>query len=84
MDRRLGLRWTESISLSLGMVYVHRVHVRVAGKGNSSASYPGVLPPVVSSSASPFSGVGVQLRWAKESPGLGECSGGVKVVARAS
>ena len=68
----------------LGMVYVHWVHVSVAGEGNSPASSLGVLPPVVSSPASPFSGAVVQLRWAKESLGLDECSGGVKVAARAS
>ena len=84
MDRRLGLRWTESILLSFGMVYVHRVHVRVAGQGNSSASFPGVLPPVVSSPASSHSGASAQLRWEKASPGLGEYGGGVKVATRAS
>ena len=40
MDRRLGLRWTQSILLSFGMVYVHRVHVSVAGKGDSPTSSP--------------------------------------------
>ena len=84
MDRRLGLRWTESISLSLGMVYVHRVHVHVVGEGNSSASFPGVLPPVMCSPASSYGGAGVQLRWGKASPGLGVYGGGVKVAARAS
>ena len=84
MDRRLGLWWTKSIPLSFGMVYVHEVHVSVASEGNSPASSPGVLPPVVSSPVSPFSDAVVQLRWAKESPGLGKRSGGVKVVARAS
>ena len=66
------------------MVYVHRVHVSVADEGNSACFFPGVLPPVMSSLVSPSSGAGVQLRWAKMSPGLGECSGGVKVAARAS
>ena len=56
MDRRLGLRWTESTLHSFGMVYVHRVHVRVAGEGNSSASFLGMLPPVVSSPVSSHSG----------------------------
>ena len=84
MDRRLGLRWTESILLSFSMVYVHRVHVRVADKGNSSASFPGVLPPVVSSPASSHSGASAQLRWEKASPGLDEYGGGVKVATRAS
>ena len=84
MDRRLGLRWTESISLSLGMVYVHRVHVRLVGEGNSSASFPGVLPPVVSSPASSHSGASAQLRWEKASPGLSKYGGGVKVATRAS
>ena len=84
MDRSLGLRWTESISLSLGMVYVHRVHVHVAGEGNSSASFLGVLLPVVSSPGSSHSGASAQLRWEKASPGLGEYGGGVKVATRAS
>ena len=69
---------------SFGMVYVHRVHVSVAGEGNSPVSSPGVLPPVVSSPASSHSGASVQLRWGKASPGLGEYGGGVKVAARAS
>ena len=84
MDRRLGLRWTESISLSLGMVYVHRVHVRLVGEGNSSTSFPSVLPPVVSSPASSHSGASAQLRWEKASLGLGEYGGGVKVATRVS
>ena len=83
MDRRLGLRWTESIHLPFGLVHVHRVHVCVAGEGNSSASFPGVLPPVVSSPASSHSGASAQLRWEKASPGLGEYGGGVKVATRA-
>ena len=84
MDHRLGLWWTESILLPFGLVHVHRVHVCVAGEGNSSISFLGVLPPVVSSPASSHSGTSVQLRWEKASPGLGEYGGGVKVAARAS
>ena len=60
------------------------MHGRVAGERKIPIFFPDVLPPVVSSPTSPFSGAGVQLRWAKESPGLGEYGGGVKVVARAS
>ena len=56
----------------------------MAGEGNSSASFPGVLPPVVSSPASSHSGASVQLRWEKASPALDEYGGGVKVAARAS
>ena len=84
MDCRLGLRWTESILLPFGLVHVHRVHVCVAGEGDSSASFPSVLLLVVCSLASSHSGAGVQLRWGKASPGLGEYGGGVKVAARAS
>ena len=84
MDHRLGLWWTEFILHSFGMVYVHRVHVCVAGEGSSSASFPGVLPPVVSSPASSHSGASVQLRWENASSGLGDYGGGVKVAARAS
>ena len=32
MDRRLGLRWTESILHPFGLVHVHRVQVCVAGE----------------------------------------------------
>ena len=33
-----GLRWTESTTLSSGIVYEHRVHARVAGEEESSIS----------------------------------------------
>jgi len=63
---------------------VHRVHVHVADEGNSSTSFPDVVPLVVSSPVSSHSGASAQLRWEKASPGLGEYGGGVKVAARAS
>ena len=72
MDRRQVYGGPRPPFSSLSVVHVYRVHVRVAGEGNSPASSPGVLPPVVSSPASPFSGVGVQLRWLNELPSLGE------------
>ena len=50
--------------------------VRPARK-DSSASLLDVFPPVVCSPASFHSGVGVQLRWGKALPGLGEHGGGV-------
>ena len=51
---------------------------------DSSASLPGVFPPVVCSPASFYSGVGVQLRWGKALLGPSEYGGRVKVAARAS
>ena len=60
---------------------MHQVHGRVAGEGKIPIFFPSVLPPVVSSPASPSSGVGVQLRWAKAWPCHGGCPGEVKVVA---
>ena len=33
MDRRLGLRWTESMLLPSSLVHVHRVQARAAGEG---------------------------------------------------
>ena len=60
---------------------MHQVHGRVAGEGKIPIFFPGVLPPVVSSPASPSSGVGVQLRWAKAWPCHGGCPGEVNVVA---
>ena len=47
---------------SQGSVHVHQVHGRVAGEGKIPIFFPVVLPPVVSSPASPSSGAGVQLR----------------------
>ena len=57
---------------------------RVRPARESSASFPGVLPPVMCSPASSYGGAGVQLRWGKASPGLSVYGGGVKVAARAS
>ena len=57
---------------------------RVAGEGKIRIFFPVVLPPVVSSSASPYNGAGVQLRWAKAWPGHGGCPGEVNVVAGGS
>jgi len=84
MDRRQVYGGPCPPFCSLSVVHVHRVHVRVAGEGNSPASSPGVHPPVVSSSASSHSGASAQLRWEKTLSGLGECGSGVKVAARAS
>ena len=84
MDRRQVYGGPRPPFSSLSVVHVHRVHVRVAGEGNSSVSFPSVLPPVVSSPASSHSGASAQLRWEKASPGLGEYGGGVKVATRAS
>ena len=39
-DPQTGLRWTESTTLSSGMVYEHRVHAWVAGEGE----FPLFLP----------------------------------------
>ena len=60
---------------------MHQVHGRVAGEGKIPIFFPDVLPPVVSSPASPSSGAGVQLRWAKAWPCHGGCPGEVNVVA---
>ena len=60
---------------------MHQVHGRVAGEGKLPIFFPGVLPPVVSSPASPSSGAGVQLRWAKAWPCHGGCLGEVNMVA---
>ena len=60
---------------------MHQVHGRVAGEGKIPIFFPGVLSPVVSSPASPSSGAGVQLRWAKAWPCHGGCPGEVNVVA---
>ena len=49
-------------------------------RGKSQSSFPVMLPPVVSSPASPSSGVGVQLMWAKAWPCHGGCPGEVNVV----
>jgi len=65
MDRRQVYGGPRPPFSSLSVVHVHRVHVRVAGKGNSPASSPGVLPPVVSSPANSHSGASAQLRWEK-------------------
>ena len=59
---------------------MHQVHGRVAGEGKIPIFFPVVLPPVVSSPASPSSGVGVQLRWAKAWPCHSGCPGEVNVV----
>ena len=53
----------------------------VAGEGKIPIFFPVVLLPVVSSSESPSSGAGVQLRWAKAWPCHGGCPGEVNVVA---
>jgi len=62
------------------LVHVHQVLGRVAGEGKITIFFPVVLPPVVSSPASPSSGVGVQLRWAKAWPCHSGCPGEVNVV----
>ena len=54
---------------------------RVADEGKISIFFPVVLLLVVSSPASPSSGAGVQLRWAKAWPYHGGCPGEVNVVA---
>ena len=59
---------------------MHQVLGRVAGKGKIPILFPIVLPPVVSSPASPSSGAGVQLRWAKAWPCHSGCPGEVNVV----
>ena len=59
---------------------MHQVHGRVAGEGKIPIFFPVVLPSVVSSSASPSSGAGVQLRWAKAWPCHSGCPGEVNVV----
>ena len=60
---------------------MHQVHGRVVDEGKIPIFFPDVLPPVVSSPASPSSGVGVQLRWAKAWPCHGGCPSEVNVVA---
>jgi len=60
---------------------VHQVLKHVAGEGKITIFFPVVLPSVVSSPASPSSGAGVQLRWAKAWPCHGRCPGEVNVVA---
>ena len=52
-----------------------------SARGKSQSPFPVMLPPVVSSPASPSSGAGVQLRWAKAWPCHGGCPGEVNVVA---
>ena len=59
---------------------MHQVHECVAGEGKIPIFFPSVLPPVVSSPASPSSGAGVQLRWAKAWPCHGGCPGEVNMV----
>ena len=59
---------------------MHQVHGHVAGEGEIPIFFPVVLPPVVSSPASPSSGAGVQLRWAKAWPCHNGCPGEVNVV----
>ena len=59
---------------------MHQVLGRVAGEGKIPIFFPVVLPPVVSSSASPYNSAGVQLRWAKSWPCHGGCPGEVNVV----
>ena len=59
---------------------MHQVLGRVAGEGKITIFFPVVLPPVVSSPASPSSGASVQLRWAKAWPCHSGCPGEVKVV----
>ena len=49
-------------------------------RGKSQSSFPVMLPPVVSSPASPSSGAGVQLMWAKAWPCHSGCPGEVNVV----
>ena len=60
---------------------MHQVHGRVASEGKIPIFFPYMLPPAVSSLASPSSGAGVQLRWAKAWPCHGGCPGEVNVVA---
>ena len=52
----------------------------MVGEGKIPIFFPVVLPPVVSSSASPSSSAGVQLRWAKAWPCHSGCPGEVNVV----
>ena len=59
---------------------MHQVHGRVADEGKIPIFFPCVLPLVMSSPASPSSGVGVQLRWAKAWPCHSGCPGEVNVV----
>ena len=59
---------------------MHQVLGRVAGEGKIPIFFPVVLPPVVSSPASPSSGVGVQLRWAKAWTCHSGCPSEVNVV----
>ena len=49
-------------------------------RGKSQSSFPVMLPPVVSSPASPSSGAGVQLMWAKAWPCHSGCPSEVNVV----
>ena len=65
-------------------VHVHQVLRRVADEGKITIFFPVVLPSMVSSPASPSSGVGVQLRWAKSWPCHGGCPGKVNVVVGCS
>ena len=56
------------------------MHGQVAGEGKIPIFFPVVLPPMVSSPASPSSRAGVQLRWAKAWPCHNGCPGEVNVV----
>ena len=73
-----GLRWTESTTLSSGMVYEQRVHARVAGEGGCSPVSPtAVLLPAVSSLVSLRGGASAQLTRVEAPPSLGVFIGGV-------
>ena len=52
----------------------------MADEGKTPIFFPGVLPPVVSSPASPSSGAGVQLGWAKAWPCHSRCPGEFNMV----
>ena len=85
----MGLYWAMAYSswstlLPLGVVHVHRVQVRAADEEEILCFLPSVFPPAASSLVSLRSGASVQLRWGKDSPGHGDCDGGVGATDRAS
>ena len=63
---------------------MHQVLGRVAGEGKITIFFPIVLPPVVSSSASPYNGAGVPMKltwWSGSSSWLAVVNGGVGSLA---